>query len=236
MEKTMKNLALAFAFILCSSAAFAAENSLRTNIDKVDKSTSAYNRKDKSFYLLATPMGIGPSMTPESSAGVGAMLNSRMALQFEIGGGESGNFMPLADSEGSSKARSLSSSASFKYFLGNSFYLKSGIDYRRMNYDYSSTGGTLYTTNGYTNYTYNFEGDSWAASLVIGNQWQWKTFTMGCDWFGVTAPFASNVSSENINIQTATTKDIVGDMRDKESRYLKDVAFQALRFYVGASF
>ena len=69
----------------------------------------------------------------------------------------------------------------FKRFLTNTLYLKGGGYYRNQKIVSStaSIGGVLIESES------DFgEVNDLGASLSVGNQWQWKNFTIGADWIG----------------------------------------------------
>ncbi len=103
----------------------------------------------------------------------------------------------------------------YKEFVGNSFYWKGGLDYRQ----------TEYIENHVTDEAH-IKGNSWALSIVIGNQWQWENFTLGCDWIGFSKPFGTTIAEASGNIESFSAEDL----------YFRDDVLQFGRFYVGYSF
>lgn len=108
--------------------------------------------------------------------------------------------------------------------------MRGGIDQRNVeyNYQYKSVISSTYDTSA------AFKVSSTAAALVIGNQWQWDNFTLGCDWFGVSAPLATRFSDEKFSAN-ADSIDRNRQERDKE-HFGKKTLQQGLKLYLGASF
>jgi hypothetical protein len=72
-------------------------------------------------------------------------------------------------------------------------------------------------------------------SLNIGNQWQFKNFTLGCDWVGVTLPLSKKYSNESV----ATTGNLATEQQENEDAkedLTERTQINLLRFYLGASF
>lgn len=212
----------------------ASEGSVSMELGKPNSSTS--NRVRKDFAILASPVGLGPSSNVESGLIAGVFLSPQTILQLESGDGNTesnGGFVVFGNR--TIKNHTSSASLMVKHFVGNSFYVKAGVDNRKINYSeaYKSTWSLFGST--YED-SFAFNADSWTGSLVIGNQWQWDNFTLGCDWFGIAAPFASKVNSESYATNSTDTTTVKNDLADQQRKSLKDVAYQGIKFYIGASF
>lgn len=188
----------------------------------VYKDSSEHNRMNKKWMAQWQLFGIGPNGTAESALIAGYHLDRNSILQLEAGnGGVKGNSWFFNDSY------ELSGSTfgiHYKKFFGNSFYAKLGMDSRSVTYKYKYA----LTVNQEA-----FQGDSIAAGLVIGNQWQWENFNLGCDWIGYSVPFYSKISSETVAGSDPLYRD---ELNSAEQKYLKDGFVQGLRFYMGYSF
>jgi len=191
--------------------------------DIVYEGTSEHNRMDKQYSLNLVALGFGPSVATSSGVNAGLFLDRNNLLELEYVSGR-----PLTIDWGNSYDHLDSKTSSFgvhlKHFAGNSFYVRGGLDYRMADYDYTYNYSS--TDKGES----KFNGDSIAATVIIGNQWQWQNFTLGCDWIGVALPITSQVKSESV----------VGDKpyyfeKDKDT-LLKKTATVLLRLYAGASF
>jgi hypothetical protein len=93
-----------------------------------------------------------------------------------------------------------------KRFYGNSFYVQVELTYlqfEEVTFTYSPLGDLKRKYSGI------------GSNIRIGNQWQWESFTIGCDWFGI-----------------GSIKELSRD----EGLNTKPFTVTALNFYMGASF
>ncbi len=107
--------------------------------------------------------------------------------------------------------KQFSAELGFKRFVSNSFFLKPMVYYR--NYKKTRTYDSFWYSdenNGVERYVDAGMGFS------IGNQWQFSTLTIGCDWFGISS-----------SVKTFT------DTTDFDFR---EYSFNLLNFFVGMSF
>ncbi|UYL10212.1 hypothetical protein B9G69_006420 [Bdellovibrio sp. SKB1291214] len=193
-------------------------------------STSSQNRKDKKFMVALESSSLGPSETSYFGVQLGMYLKPETILQLEVGGGQNKSdkdtwqifMLDNARTERINKGNSVA--INIKHFTGNTFYVKGGLGYRTIDYSYNYEDTVADA--------YNFQGNVLYTNVLIGNQWQWSNFTLGCDWFGASIPLASNVTGQSIDTTSSYTQ---GDLKDKKSR-LDQVQYQLLRLYVGASF
>ena len=122
-----------------------------------------------------------------------------------------------------------------KYFIGNSFYVKGGLADRQLSLKNVScyACGTSGQNTQLGNYGY-------VASLVvdasIGNEWQFKYLTLGCDWFGVMEPLAILKSQTTATVAANLSASDQSDLNDTWSRLGKTLSFELLHFYIGLSF
>jgi len=117
----------------------------------------------------------------------------------------------------------------YKFFATNTFYVKSGIDYRTIE-SKRSDDDDWYSSDPYS---YTFKGNSTSATVALGNQWQIGNFTLGADWVGLAIPFASRLTSEESSILTIQQR---RDMEDEKNRTLNQDYLYVTRLYLGASF
>ena len=182
--------------------------------------TSQDLRKDKTWIATGQVFGLGPIPGTVTQGGsFGYFIAPDLIISAEVVSGNSPLILFENTSYRSLKYNSVGIHA--KNFVGRSFYVKGGIDVNRFTEDYVG-----FTT---TNF-HGFDSDSTSASIVIGNQWQFSHFTLGCDWVGMTLPLTSNIKSEyaSDNFEKAS-------LEDDKTRYLKSSGLQLLRFYLGAS-
>ncbi len=191
--------------------------------------SSAYNRLDKTVDLDVILFGIGPSLSLTTGIDVGYFLSRNSLLILEATSGKLGASISASGSQigASSDLKTSSIGLHFKHFSGNSFYYRTGIDYRRAEYSYTFTNGSAIDFE-------RFKGSSGAVDFQIGNQWQWSNFTLGCDWIGLSLPFASAISDEQLS---GTAPAYYADwLKNDEDTFVKKLTLNLLRFYLGASF
>lgn len=225
----MKSFVLIFVSVLSFSAWSTDEPAPKENIE-APKPTSADNRKDKSFVITGEIIGQGPSGSNAQGLNLGYYITPNSLLMLELNGGHSsvgdGFFFGF---DGQTNKTGYSVGILSKNFIGNSFYLKGGITFRTLDYEYIDkdwlAGGK--TRRG-------FSGDSTALSFAFGSQWQRSNFTIGCDWFGLEAPVLTRVYDQWYSAN-ATANDRNRNREDIVT-YVTGVGLTFTRFYVGASF
>ena len=108
-----------------------------------------------------------------------------------------------------------------KIFVGNSFYLKAGIEADHVRYEV-----THYPILS-EKYSQKADIDLYSVFLGLGNHWQIGKLTIGCDWFGVMLPFA-NANFSETDVGTGSG----WDLKDR----LTKTGLIATRGYIGMSF
>jgi hypothetical protein len=185
------------------------------------------NRADKRFMVTGQLVGYGPSAASTIGANIGYYINPNFVVLVE----GMKNIYPDAEDFNSIKYDKRDSSeggsygAHLKFFLGNSFYVRGGVDQREFRYRYNDD--TAGNSSG-------FDSKSLAVSASIGNQWQWENFTLGCDWLGIVRPITTTFTNEYVDQASAGS---IARSKFQEQRDLvrgKEPIF--LRFYLGASF
>jgi len=203
----MKNFFLAFTSLLCSQWLWAAEmdqsQSSEVQINEAEnvsivkaptkaifEGSSEHNRIGKKFSVVAQLFGAGPSNSGSQGLSASYFLSRNTQVLIEA----MGNSSNVGFWGSRYEVKTNSAGVHLKHFTGNSFYLRTGIDYRTVDYkyNYNSIFGSDYYVKR------SFKGNSLAAALAIGNQWQWGNFTLGCDWIGLSAPVASTVYDEKL--------------------------------------
>lgn len=118
-------------------------------------------------------------------------------------------------------------SLGYKKFLGNSFYIHTGLSHYVMSFSRTYGGDafkTPITSQG------SFQVNNLDAYFGLGNQWQWDSFTLGCDWLRIDRAISSNISNESY---TSTT--IQNEINNKKN-YYSDLPSVTASFYLGWSF
>lgn len=98
----------------------------------------------------------------------------------------------------------------YKSYVGNSFYWQPTLSYRNAGHvddDFFGLGERT-RTDDFRDLSLGFK---------IGNQWQWDSFTLGCDWVGISGVF-SNLGGS------------------KKESYSSDSHVTLLNLYLGVSF
>lgn len=208
-------------------------NASAQNLSHGEIGSSSFHRADKSFQALATLFGSGPTAVGSSGLSLGFHLDPDSIVLVEMTSGRStlsSNVWGLDFSDAVTTVSGQSLGVHFKKFAGNSFYVRTGLDYRKIDYNYKNSPFSATEEM-------SFDGHSIAANFQIGNQWQWENFTLGCDWVGVTVPITSEVSEPRLNASAQSNASYYYSEYKRESDYyLKSMNINLLRFYLGASF
>jgi hypothetical protein len=230
----MKTKILFLIATLLSSQNLWAQNEVTIieNKEAIYKDSSEYGRMNKKFSIQYQ----GGITADVGASGIVAayFLDRNLLVQAEFmgsnGEGKRSTWGTSAD-----RHEELENINSFglhlKKFLGNSFYVNSGLDWIRRDYRYSYKSSLAPTYNA----SRSFETQGLNAAFVIGNQWQWDNFTIGCDWLGISAPLAfQKVTSESVNSSDYDYD--MARMREKQDELKTRVQFSALRLSLGWSF
>lgn len=209
--------------------------------------TSEANRMNKNFYLGLEPAGFATVPVPSAGVHAGYYLNSDLILWLEATGG-SLNLQSSSSTVYSSVGTSYSESkfdlvtrsfgGGLKFFLGNSFYTKGLLDYRKIginNFHTESSGsvtGSLVTSSSVGSRDLGYVS-SLNATFAIGNQWQWENFTLGCDWLGISMPMQVVDKNHDTDGLSDSDREQVENAWNKLGEV---TSLQLLRFYLGASF
>lgn len=205
--------------------------------------TSEMNREDKRWEATFQPIGFSVLPIPSMGLNAGYYLNPDLIIQLELSSGQS-DLAVKSSSDTSSISSDITAKTvgvNAKYFTGNSFYFKGGLAYRQIglkNLNYTSGVSTLSSSSAsQTKISISDMGsvDSAAAELSIGNQWQWSTFTIGCDWLGVMVPLAVVKIDDRITTSGMSSADRKS-LQDAWTTLGKATSVQIGRFYLGASF
>ncbi len=130
--------------------------------------------------------------------------------------------MNLFSSEGWTTMRMVN--VGVKRFLENSLYIEGTGFFRRLEHTASSR----------ENGEIRFERESLGVTLALGQQWQWATFTLGCDWIGGIQPLVQ--SALKTRFDSDTDPNAFTDDRAEFERSAEGSRLMLLRFYLGYSF
>lgn len=217
--------------LLLGQVAFSADEVVAQDLDvKPAKMRSSDNRKDKRFMITGEIVGQGPSGSYGQGLNLGYFFNPNSILMLELNGGHSSTgdgFLFSFDGQTNKTGYSLGIIS--KNFVGNSFYLKGGLAFRTLDYEYIDKD---WINGGKT--SRSFKGDSTSISLGLGNQWQGAGFTIGVDWFGLELPINSRVY--DVEYSANATANTRNRNREDVVKYVTGVGITLLRLSMGASF
>lgn len=138
---------------------------------------SIKNRENKRFQLTASFLG-GAFESRASSLELGYFLSINEVASFEY------RYLDGDSAEHDESGEGFSLNVSYKKFVSNSFYIKPQLYYRSQNI----RTYTFSTTPFFRTEEYSEKFKDLGVMFVIGNQWQWENFTLGCDWLGLGGP------------------------------------------------
>ncbi len=182
-----------------------------SDIQTANSDSSSENRKNLKFQGTLDIIGREYIAAGTTTVSLGYFLNPDNLLLINYS-----NFNGEYVDDAAIKLRA--TSVGLRRFTGNSFNYTPNIYYRRHRADYYQEGS--FRRIGGANIIYEDVG----VGINIGNEWQWKNFTMGCDWFGMNATLVKIHDEEQS----------VGHM--EEADLTRGFTFNLLHFYVGVSF
>jgi hypothetical protein len=225
----MKAKWLLSSFVVCmifSTSGYAKELENVTVVKNFDnvviQDSSAYNRIGQD-YLITYETGMAVAPVPSAGLTFGKYLSRNSVVQGNISSG----ILPFFYST----LQTQTTTVSYKGFAGNSFYYRAGAGFREIKLLDWQKKGEFYDVTGGPELG---RSRSFVADLAIGNQWQWKYFTLGVDWIGFMPSLATVESRTDTSWITNSE-----DRRRVESDWSeisKVTTTQLLRFNIGASF
>lgn len=236
MKQSFRVLALVLATSF-SIVSFAATEDdvvvVKRSAKEIYEDSSEANRIGKKFDIHYTLLGLSANYAPSQGIGVGYYIERNKQILVELRKGKGAYTRYSYESyngvykEWSPEAQITQIGAHFKHYVGNSFYYRVGGDYSTVDYKYDLSGSHFSdTTSSY------FKGTAIVGSFVIGNQWQWENFTLGCDWIGLAAPLTYSITG----VTTPATLSEKSDLENDQRLYVSGSSGILLRFYLGASF
>lgn len=177
-----------------------------------------YNRRDKTVMLAVELAGFG-SRGFQQALRVGFFLSRNWILELQAGQGGAALYGDVYLAKNYTFGQ-----LSLKYFTGNSFYLFGGLAY-----DHVVARDVVWTADA------SFIGEMGSALVGIGNQWQWKSFTLGCDWVAAGLAIHPHITrsdlSGTLSSSNQNTFDEAQDDFDRQTSL-----FYVTRFYLGFTF
>lgn len=116
-----------------------------------------------------------------------------------------------------------------KRFFGNSLFVNFGVGQRRYEFDMDAT-----QIGGGEDVHLEAESMNSGLSLSVGNQWQWRNVSVGCEWLGAYIPFARHSSAPQS--QASADADDQKTFRDLFDELAEKPHLSALRVQLGLSF
>lgn len=183
-------------------------------------------RTGKQFMALGNIIGIGPQFTSGAGASIGYYVDSNSILFLDVAYTQKDSRTEQTDT--GTLLNMWSAGVHLKQFVGNSFFVKFGIDHRDVFFNYESRNNFREVES-----AQRFRGTTTVAAFAIGNQWQLKHFTFGFDWGTFLIPLFYQLNDRAfLGPMGPYTR---SDLAKEEDRYLKSYGFQALRVYFGGS-
>lgn len=116
----------------------------------------------------------------------------------------------------------------YRKFLGNSWNISPGIDYRTIHVnDFWDAGPDSFSRS--------FKGTSTALNFQIGNQWQWEYVTFKVDWIGVSYPVSHEITESKSSSQSNPQGEAAELQRDQD-RFVRKPTWNLLKLGLGWSF
>ncbi|MFM6928406.1 MAG: hypothetical protein ACKOX6_08070 [Bdellovibrio sp.] len=186
--------------------------------EQVVEDSSEFNRIGKKYELSFSPFGSGP--VPGINSGVNAAfyLKRNISVMANYSKLQTGSYNCSGSVDCKEDGKSFG--IYLRQFVSNSFYYLVGVDQRHVEYS---------ETDHFFNTSYGFTGDTTALGILIGNQWQWRSLIIGCDWIGFSVPLVYSYSStgdESNSLRGSSTVD----------NLVKNVLEMGLRFRIGIAF
>lgn len=242
----MKSVSLALSFSLLSTlaspVAFGQEirdrlTVLREQTPGVPAGSDEYFRIGKNFGATLQVGGMGPTTMSNSGISLQKYLDRNRVILFE---GMVGHLRSDTNARNfpENKWDSTSIGVHYKQFFGNTFYLRGGLDQSWIKVANSNvkTSTSLSGSDWTANY-FELEGDVTSAAVSLGNQWQWETLTIGCDWVGLSRHLRHSITKDYVNDRSGSNGETqMESANSAKSLFLTGSGLSLLRFYVGATF
>ena len=117
----------------------------------------------------------------------------------------------------------------YQRFVGNSFYLRTGLVQRSIDFSEGVIAQALGSTS-----ELQSNATSMGLEFGIGNRWQWDNFTLGCTWIGWFAPLST--STKRTQIPSSATQTEIDEFDSDLDKLGKAGHLQFLRLSMGVAF
>ncbi|MBC7743299.1 MAG: hypothetical protein H7061_13965 [Bdellovibrionaceae bacterium] len=178
------------------------------------------------WVINAQLFGVGPVHRIWSQGiTAGYYINPFQLIQLEIMTGN--RLMIDANGSGRESATFTAVGGHLKHLIGRSLYVKGGLDFTQVNYNYAYARSN-------TNDDFGFIGNATELTLAFGNQWRvFANGVVGFDWLGISLPITSNVRSDFVSSSVSNQTSSRSELEDAETYYLKRQTINLVRFYAG---
>lgn len=221
----MKRLFGVFIFVVSAHLAQAEEKVdyvIQPEKEVIIEDSSAHHRIDKTTHGSIQVFGIGPTPLLNQGVNIGSCPNRNRHFYLSLLRGNSDlGFSRFNKNEHDITSWSLGLSA--RIFKGNSFNWTYGLNYSRIDYDFSRTGSSI-----------EFKGDNLTAHLGVGNQWMEGIYTLGIQWIGVNVPLWNNTTAKDIQSNNPTVDD--AKFATDRDFLIRKPSLNLFRLYVGTTF
>lgn len=165
------------------------ENSAFQSVSRHPSRTRSENRSDKTVSLTVTPIGLGPAGDLVRGLSLGYFVNKNTIISLEQ---MNGSMFLTGDTTDHVELNSYGAFVKqFIPIIGESFYVKGGATWNHItnfrNHSHSSSTAKLT----------QFDATTVDAVASLGNEWQARNFTLGCDWIRYAYTIQKNVSVDD---------------------------------------
>jgi hypothetical protein len=191
------------------------------------------NRSGKKFSILGVTAGLSQFAT-----GTGVTFSWFISRNTQLEAGYFEEEWNKIHYENSITRTSKFSTLRLKHFVRNSFYFTGGGGTRELYYEHNVPSSSSEAPIPRASYRFVQKETQLIVDLAVGNQWQFKGFTIGCDWLGISLP--RKTLSQSIQIEGTPPVDTGnGDMRYNDKalfRIINGTEWWLTRAYIGWSF
>lgn len=166
--------------------------------------TSEQNREGLKYQFVGSLSGVQHSFTPNPSVEASYFINKNTQISLRHN-----KYNESYESEQFSNEGQVIQ-LGYKNFNSNSFYYRPSVFFREMKIEDTED----------TSYVFRDLGVGYA----IGNQWQWKNFTLGCDWVG------ANIRLSTLYYEDTKSSEVLIRLKGY------GLTLDLLNFYLGLSF
>jgi hypothetical protein len=212
---------------LSTHKAVASDTPRSRNIKPEESSLNGQSFESRAGQTAQFTIGMG-HITPfiGAKARASAFIDRNHLVYVDYSGGtDSGESFYHITSVNVTNSRQLS--AGYKAFLSNSYYWEASVFHREL-----TRRGRYNNRNGI------FTGEALGLEFLVGHQWQWELFTLGCDWLGLHVPVRA-YGEKNRDKETLVIPDEEVEFERQTMRFRTDnqeIRIVFFGLYAGLSF